>query len=185
MGHRAANGDCVGRVRTTRWPTPTTEGRWRSRAALTGDALSEAWAAFLGRVPWTHFWTLTFDPKRRFPVPERLASREAFAWANQGSRVRRSPLGWMYATERGASGLWHVHALTAATSTEVADYMESDWRLRNGHVHVRPVTNSVKSVLYSTKSAAERGEVVCADTLGDFRDVLVDVELVSLYGAEA
>ena len=64
------------------------------------------------------------------------------------------------------------------------DYLESDWRLRNGHVHVRLVSDGAKAVLYATKEAAHRGEVVCADTLGDYRDALGDVELVSLYGVE-
>jgi hypothetical protein len=39
-----------------------------------------AWIDFLSRVPWELLVTLTFDPKKVFPVNRHLADREAFEW---------------------------------------------------------------------------------------------------------
>lgn len=167
--------------RMTQWPAPRLSGQLPARAKLSGDPLATAWATFLGRVPWTHFWTLTFDPKRQFPVGEHVASREAFSWLNDGCRIMRARIAWLYATERGAGGMWHAHALTAGVSADVADHMETAWRLRNGYVKVQRVTDTTKAVLYTTKEAAKRGEVICADALVHYRNRLGDVELVALH----
>lgn len=168
-------------IRTTRWPGPITDDHWRARTRLPVAALPAGWAEFIGGVPWTRAWSLTFDPKRRECVGQELASREAFSWANQAARVRRWPIAWAYATERAPSGRWHAHALTTDISDEVEEYLLMDWRLRNGHVQVQPVGDGVKAVLYLAKAAAANGEVVCSDTLIRYRDRLNDVTVVELW----
>lgn len=168
-------------IATTRWPGPLRDDHWRARTELRGGAMAAAWGEFIGCVPWTKLWTLTFDPKRRFPVGQERASREAFSWVNQAARVQRQPIAWVYATERGASGLWHVHALTTGTIDKVDEYMMLDWQLRNGHAHAATVTDSVGAVLYASKSAAMRGEIVCSDTLVKYRDQLNNAPVVKLY----
>src|SRR4051812_1956118 len=95
----------------TRWPLHHgTEDDWQ-HGRLRRRALHTAWAKWLGRLPWELFVTLTFDPKRVFPVNQDRASREAQKWCNETSRIYRRPIGWVVAPERGTSGQWHAHAL--------------------------------------------------------------------------
>ena len=169
------------RLRTTAWPKPIADDRWRGRTRLEGEVLAAAWAEFVGCVGWTRFWTLTFDPARRFPVGQELASREVFAWLKQPARVQRQPIAWVYAPERGPSGLWHAHALTIGTIDKVEDYMMLDWQLRNGHAHVAAVTDGMKAVMYATKEAALSGEVVCSDTLSKYRERLNERPIARLW----
>src|SRR5450759_2104829 len=95
----------------TRWPLHhDTENDWR-HGRLRRGAVHRAWAKWLGRLPWELFVTLTFDPKRVFPVSQDRASREAGQWCNETSRIYRLPIGWVIAPERGTSSQWHAHAL--------------------------------------------------------------------------
>lgn len=177
-------------VQTTRWPSPIRDERWRARGRVQGDDLPEAWATVFGKVPWATFWTLTFDAERRFGakgrygVGQELASREAFAWANQSARVQHKPVGWVYGTERGRNGLWHVHALTTAAPSRVNDYLTLDWQLRNGHVHSRLVTDLRSAVLYTSKEAALTGEMVFSDTMVGFSNKLNASTVVELWPDE-
>jgi hypothetical protein len=147
--------------------------------------LATAWATFLGRVPWEWFITLTFDPKRRFPISRDLASREAFWWCGLVGQVYRIPVAWVYAIERTSTGSHHVHVLFVGLHhnprwTPVVE----PWRERNGSVvDVRRVNDIDGVALYTTKSVAAHGEVVWSDTLSRYRKSLARVVTVPLVPA--
>lgn len=138
------------------------------RNRLRGVEIARVWANWLGsRIPRDVFVTLTFNPKRAFGVSRARASREVFAWCQHAARVVRSPIGWIYAPERGArGGQWHVHALMVGTTAEALNGAPAAvWTTRNGRIDVRPVWDARGATLYTTKSAAATGEVVWSDTL--------------------
>jgi len=149
---------------------------WRGRARPHGEQLAEAWGSYVGRLPWQFSATLTFDPKKVFPVGHDLASREAFWWLGAVAHVCRRPVIWAYALERGASGLWHVHALLGNTGRPNRKTLEGMWRMPNGHAAIRRVYDVTGIALYTTKQATD-GEVVVSDTvtLPMFRSQLADV----------
>lgn len=126
----------------------------------------------MGRVPWEHMATLTFDPKRTFPVGAEKASREAWWWCTELGRLFRRPVAWVFATERGSTGLWHVHALVTGLDDKPLAPAIGMWEARNGIAHVSAVWAGGGAVLYTTKVAAQRGEVVLSDTLVRYRDHL-------------
>lgn len=166
---------------TTRWPKVARVTKWKERIQLQKDALKEGWAKFIGKLPWRHSVTLTFDPKRRQRVGQELASREAFRWLNAIAADSRSPIGWVYATERGRSGLWHVHALITKVPENVLQHQVRSWELRNGMVNAVPVSDADGAVVYLTKNAALDGEVVLSDTIAQFRDALTANVVVRLH----
>jgi hypothetical protein len=166
---------------TTRWSVQAPGDDWPRRHRLRRSALESAWAEFLGRVPWEFFVSLTFDPKKRFPANHGLASREAFWWCNQTSRVLRQPLAWVYAPERGESGQWHSHALLVGVSRAQLRVPAAMWKTRNGWIDVRPVWDLRGATLYTTKSAASSGEIVWSETLGRYRDLLHGTQTMALH----
>ena len=138
--------------------------RSNDRPRVDRDELRAAWA-FLGCVPWKLFLTLTFDPKRVFPVGRERAEREAQQWCNLLGYMSRCPLRWLYAAERSARGHWHVHVLLTDLDEKRIAPALGVWRSRNGNVDVRPVYNGGGAVLYTMKEAALNGEVVISDTI--------------------
>ena len=94
--------------------------------------LREAWPAFLGPLGWEYFATLTFDPKRVFPVSRALADREAHWWCGLLGRLCHRAVGWLYALERGAGGLWHAHALVIGAKGLNWRLTADLWQARNG-----------------------------------------------------
>jgi hypothetical protein len=139
-----------------------------------------AWVEFLGCIPWNLFVTLTFDPKRVYPESATRAEKEALTWCGQVGWALRRPVGWLIATERGTSGQWHAHALLADVPHDIAA-LAATWELRNGLIHVRPVTDANRAVLYSTKQAAFSGTVVLSDTLTRYRTRRTTRPRVALY----
>ncbi len=168
------------RLSSRAWPQPRTDDRWTNRARFRRDGLREAWASFLGRVPWEVFVTLTFDPARTFPVGRELASREAFWWCGFVGHVFRRPIGWAYAVERGTGGSWHAHGLFIGIGDRPWTAPTAAWRERNGHVDVQGVADSRRVALYTAKSIND-DEVVLSDTLGQYRDALGEEVRISLY----
>lgn len=167
---------------TTRWPESTTHrDDWQHRHRLRRAALQLAWSDFLSRVAWELFVTLTFDPKKVFPVSSQTASREAFWWCGQAGRLLRRPIAWVYAPERGPSGLWHVHALLVGTSGNALPAARALWRARNGRIDVRLVADVQGVTLYTTKQAALTGEIVWADTLQHYARTLQDTPVIGLH----
>ncbi len=136
---------------------------WRNRNQLRRE-LSIAWASLFGGVNWRWFVTLTFDPKRVYPVSEERASREAFRWCCDTASMLRRPLGWLYATERGQGGQWHAHVLIVGCC-EPLDVPVAVWRLKNGEADIREVWGAIGATEYLSKDAAIRGEVTWSDTL--------------------
>ena len=59
----------------------------------------------------------------------------------------------------------------------------SMWEQRNGLFHARPVDDTRRSVLYTTKDAALSGEIVFSDTLRRYCTVPAAVSRVDLYPA--
>ena len=151
-------------------------GDWRERDRLRGAPLARVWGEFLGRVPWQLSATLTFDPKRVFPVPRALASREVYWWLGVVAHLCRRPVAWAYVTERGRSGLWHGHALLAGAGRPNRRTIEGIWRMRNGQAVIKPVHSAKGVALYATKQATD-GEVVLSDTvtLTRFKALATDV----------
>ena len=148
---------------TTRWPTIVSDD-WGARTRLHGRELASAWGEWLGRIPWEFFITLTFDPKRVFPVSRDVAAREAFWWLGVAAHLCRRPLVWAYAVERGASGHWHAHAVIADAGEPDWSTLEGVWQMRNGLAVAKPVHSVPGVALYTTKSATD-GEVVISDTV--------------------
>lgn len=166
---------------TTRWPIPRSAGELRGRHRLRRRTLQRAWAEFLGRFPWQWFVTLTFDPRRSFPVGHKAADREAYWWCSQVEHLLRRPVAWVYAPERGATGTWHVHVLLMGIpTTRELRAPTSLWTARNGRFDARPVSCASGALLYTTKEAALTGEVVVCDTLGSYRHLLTEHETVRL-----
>jgi hypothetical protein len=174
---------------TTRYLLHRSANNWpqRSKLRLRRKEQQRAWTDFLGRLEWRLFVTLTFDPKRVFPIGQELASREAFWWCNETARIYRRPLGWVYAPERGTSGQYHVHVLMIGTPRLVHGHVfllqeaAGIWRARNGNIDVRPVDDSYGVTFYSCKQAAEAGELVWSDTLFKYRDALQAAPTVNLF----
>ena len=163
-------------LRTSMWPVGS-NGRVPIRA---GD-LAAAWKTFIGRIPWHWLVTLTFDPKKRFPVNRDLASRQALDWCRGIERDLRGPCGWVYATERGRSGLWHAHVLLTKFDDEVLDLSCRSWQWRNGRPQVQEVFDRGGAVLYISKEAAASGEVVACDTLRRYAHCLRSEVIMQLH----
>lgn len=167
---------------TTRWADGMSAGDdWRARSRVRGEELSAAWGQWLAPVAWQLMVTLTFDPKRVFPVNAALANREAFWWCGQVGRLLRRPVGWLYAVERGRAGAWHAHGLLVGVPGELGKAPAAMWEQRNGRFHAQPVTGSRGAVLYTSKDAALSGEIVLSDTLACYREWLTDRSRVALY----
>lgn len=155
------------RLAQRRWRTPLRDERWRGRLRVSGTELQQRWAEFLGRLPWEWFVTLTFDPKRVFPVGRTVASREAFWWCGLASHVLRKQLGWAYAVERGYGGAWHAHVLVLAVGNSPLTGPTAAWKQRNGLVDARRVTDCRGAALYTAKDIVD-DEVVLSDSLIKF-----------------
>ena len=127
-------------MKTTRWPASVRTRDYSSRVRVRGAALLVAWVDFLSCIPWEFFVTLTFDPKRVFPVDCTRAEREAFRWCGQVGYALRRPVGWLIALERHASGQWHAHVLlvgvppdiSALATTERGKAKQDTAKLRRG-----------------------------------------------------
>jgi hypothetical protein len=168
-------------VQTTRWNEMGRQRDWSNRVRVRGPMLRLAWVEFLGWLPWELFVTLTFDPKKTFPVDAAKATREALVWCGHLAWALRTPIAWLVAPERGSSGMWHVHVLLIGTGDDISAIV-APWRVRNGNVDVRPVHERQGAVLYSTKEAALTGDVVLSDTLIRYRPVSRPTEtVVRLY----
>ena len=167
-------------MKTTHWPESATIRNWSNRVRVPGAMLRLAWVDFMGCVPWDLFVTLTFDPKRAFPVGCTRAEKEALKWCGLIGWTLRCPVAWLIAPERGGSGQWHAHVLLAGVTGDTSA-LATIWELRNGGIKVQPVSNAQGAVLYSTKEAALSGEVMLSDTLSLYRDRLTDKPRVSLY----
>jgi len=168
---------------TTRWRSAPQKD-WSQRVRVRGPMLLMAWVEFLGRVPWKLFVTLTFDPKRIFPVSCRRVEKEALAWCGHVGWATRQPVAWLIAPERGGSGLWHAHVLLAGVPRDLSA-LAAMWRMRNGHVKVKTTTDAIGAVLYSTKEAALSGEIVLSGTLSRYRCQLTHTPRFELYPASA
>lgn len=144
--------------------------------------VAKAWGDYVGRLPWQYAVTLTFDPKRVFPVRQARADREAWRWCADLGRLARRPVVWLYATERSAGGLWHAHVLLFDVRQRELDVATAVWEVRNGRVHVRAVFDGCGATLYASKSVPWGAEVVVSDTvsrlLGERRGDDVVVQLV-------
>src|SRR5687768_4128915 len=101
--------------------------------------LPYAWAQLMGRIPWQWLVTLTFDPKRVFPISQDYAQREAVGWCHIVQYTYRRRAGWFVATERHRSGRYHAHVLLVGAAKDLHSATEV-WRERNGKVDTRPVT---------------------------------------------
>ena len=152
---------------------------------LRRDRLVDAWGRFLGRVPWQFMVTLTFDPRRIFPVDRQTAMREAVGWCCRLAWVVRRPVAWLVAVERGKAGLWHAHVLLVGAPDHLGSAPEAMWRQRNGFIRVMRVDQARGAVVYATKEAARLGDVELSDTLIRYRTRLPDRLCVALYAEDS
>lgn len=150
--------------------------RLRDRADL-----QRAWGEWLGRVPWNVMVTGTFDEKRVRRPSQRLADKEAFWWCGLLGKLSRRSVTWIYVTERGAGGSWHMHALVVGTDGMSWDVPVGCWGTRNGHMDVRDVYDGVGAALYCCKSEGRTSEVVLSDTMTRYREQLHPNVVVALY----
>lgn len=114
-------------------------------------------------------------------MSEELASREAFQWCNLIAYMRRKPVAWVYATERGTSGLWHAHALVTGVGGLPPECPTTIWQERNGRADIARVYDQPGVTLYATKAAALGGEIIFADTLPHYREHLGTEVSVPLF----
>jgi len=158
--------DLVSRHRRTRpWPP-----QMATETRLVGADLIDGWATWLGHFPWQWFITLTFDPKRVFPVSQAVAEREASWWCELVARTVRLPVGWVCAPERGRWGQWHAHVVMLAPGLVWSPRAVLPvWKRRNGRIDLRPVHDLRGLGLYLTKEAAEAGTIVLSDTLVKYK----------------
>ena len=169
-------------IKTTSWPISLAPQDWKNRHVTSAMQLKDAWGQFLGRIDWDAFVTLTFDPKRQFPVPALVASREAFWFFGLLGCIWRSAVGWLYAVERGSRGQWHAHGLAVGTKDRSWDAPKALWQERNGIIDVSTPIRSVHDVvLYTTKEACRTGDMTLSDTLHHYRHRLAPKQTVSLH----
>ena len=170
----------------TRWQDSIEARSWANRIRVRGENLQAAWLELLSPIQWAWFVTLTFDPKRVYPVGCTRAAKEAFKWCGLVEWACRRPVLWMIAPERGASGQWHVHVLLAEEAGDVSA-LAAIWRSRNGEIDVRPVTSSTGVILYATKQAAFSGEILLSNPSGGYRRRTTDSQpaRIALYPSEA
>lgn len=154
---------------TTRWQESAKSKDWSRKVRVPRAELQLGWVSFLDQVPWVLFVTLTFDPRRVYPVNCFRAGQEAFRWCGVIGWAVRGPVAWLIAPERGVSGQWHAHALLAGVPNDISA-QAALWQARNGRIHVRPVDDLSKATLYATKQEAFSGEVILSDTLRLYRD---------------
>jgi len=150
----------------SRWPCVKQRGD-QAEVVLAPPELQDAWAQLLGDLQWDFFVTLTFDPKRVFPVGRARAQAEATAWCNTVAASVRRPVGWLVALERGRSGLWHAHVLLIGAPGNIGA-AAAMWHARNGRIDVQRVTAAAGAVLYSSKEAYRTGEIYLSDTIGRY-----------------
>lgn len=163
------------RTTRTRYSSDFARARWaiqradgaNEREVLRGAALVRAWGLFLGQVAWQVFVTLTFDPKRVYPVGQDRAVDEAVQWCNDVARALRSPVAWVIAPERGSNGQWHAHVVMVGAEATAVEAVAPFWRARNGHINIQPVREGDQRVvaLYASKEAAMTGAAVLSDTV--------------------
>jgi len=183
LGSKAVScfgGTLAAHTLTVRWPERPGPTLWENRPLISPDELPIAWARLFGRVPWKVFATLTFEEKRHFPVNQPTASREAYEWCCSLGRLFRSPIAWLYATECGRGGLWHAHALITDLTVQKVERAAEAWRLRNGNVIIRPVSDGQRAVLYTSKDVPKGAEVQWSDTVKRYRDHLLPEVIVRL-----
>jgi hypothetical protein len=166
-----------------RWYGPIDDDSWTGRLRLNRERML-AWSAFLGRFNWEIFVTLTFDPRRVFPVGRELADREAFHFCKEVARLTRRPIGWAYVVERGKGGCWHAHVILIGLGKAVWTGALESWRNRNGSVDARPVYAGDGVALYTSKSVVLSGEVILSDTLRRYCQNLSKAATVRLYRGE-
>jgi len=167
----------------TRWPQFARTKDWTNRMRVRDPiALLGGWLELLGQVEWELFVTLTFDPKRVFPVGSVTASKEAFRWCQDIERAFRHRVVWLIALERGASGQWHAHVLLADVPGDISP-LAAIWSSRNGSVDVQAVRNLSGVILYATKEAAISGEILLSHSLEAYADRQFGRPQIALYPA--
>ena len=123
-----------------------------------------AWIAFLARIGWDLFFTLTFDP-RRGDVDRRRAESEAQWWLSVLSKVVRYDLGWTLTTERHASGAWHVHGLLKGLNSDDVALARWIWQRRHGKPRIVPVTDQAGVAAYITKNGYATNDILVSDNM--------------------
>lgn len=167
-------------MKTTQWRTFGRRANASGHVRVRGAMLLLGWVEFMGNIPWDLLVTLTFDPKRVFPVSSTRAEKEALTWCGLFGWTFRRPVAWLIALERHQSGQWHAHVLLAGVPNDIA-LLARLWELRNGRIDVQAVSNAVGAVLYSTKEAALAGEIILSETVGKYRDRVTGRPRVALY----
>jgi len=158
---------------TMYWPDSPVAVNRDFRIAATAAALDEAWAQFLGRVPWRYFVTLTFSPRKVSMIRKAVADKEARAWTSLIERMMRRPVGWLYSLERDRGGRWHSHVLvTSDVRKRAVSAADAVWTIRNGRTHVETVWAGHGAVLYTTKDSRRDAEIVPSPDLYRYLDRL-------------
>lgn len=159
------------------WCDGSTSGR------IPKSKLQLAWEGFLGHLRWQHFVTLTFDPKRVYPVGNLRAANEVRKWCGLVGWTCRKPVGWLSTLERHRSGQWHAHALLIGVQGDL-EPLVTLWERRNGEISVKPITDGGGAILYTTKQAALEGEIEISDTLSRYKGSRMSLSGVQLYERE-
>ncbi len=162
----------------------TRDGEREVAGRLRGARLQAAWGAWLSRVRWEDFVTLTFHDTRQQGLSGARADVEALKWCGVLGWVSRRPIGYAYAAELSPGGRWHVHALVVGLPERCWPVAKGTWQQRNGYVDRQRVADGRGVALYTTKQAAERGTVVFSDTLERYMTKGSEARPVALIGGD-
>lgn len=128
-------------------------------------------AEFIGRFPWTHHVTLTWDPARRTGDPTmtsvlKLARTAMCALARSAAganwyRRNPSPIQYIGVVERTKLGRLHVHLavrLVPKLTATARRKFHGVWKRFAGNCHVKNVYDREGLATYMTKAAGPKAE---------------------------
>ena len=138
---------------------------WTSKPVRVRAEIVECWVELLSPVAFQHAVTLTFDPKRVFPVGRSRAEDEVQKLMCPIEWMSRGRVEWILAVEAHRSGLHHAHLAVARLKDADLETLERLWNRRNGNSKVRPIDNVSGWISYLAKEAASQGDLILSDSV--------------------
>jgi hypothetical protein len=119
-------------------------------------SLLQEYGRFIGALaPWTHFVTLTHDPRRlgagHTMVGRQRHRKQLGAWLRDDVRAVAPGFRWWSEMEEHESGQAHEHGLLEVRSTAPLLSIRQRWYERCGYVFIRPVESVQAAAEYVAK----------------------------------
>jgi hypothetical protein len=131
----------------------------------TNKLTRDAWVRLLQNAEFTAFATLTFDPKRVFPVSRQRAESEFRKFMASYCHLNRLNPDWLAVVERHQSGIHHLHVGLVGLSLPQVDLLLDSWRNRNGLTRGDEVYNQSGMLRYLLKGTGSRAHAFWSDGL--------------------